>query len=683
MANTKKKTSTKKKVKKSTKEEVLIEDFDNEEKEALIEEIKETKSDNLVNKQKITLPFTILALLTYIAYVVISIIKDKELINNYSKLITLGVIFILLLIFMIISYHSVKKNTKYTIIGSILVIILSSFMILNTLGIVKVSNEAYVTNFYNKELSLVYDWNKDKKIKIIEKYEYSDIIPINHIIGQDIDSSYKVDDVKEITIIISLGPDYSKEVIVPSFIGWEFDKVIKYLEDNYLNNIEINFVESTKEPNKVIEQTGSGTRKRNELIRLVFAQGTIEEVTIPDFKEKSMLYATSWLKQHGFNYEITRENNDLINKDYVISNSNVNEVKDPLKDKITLVVSKGKLITIPDFTKMSQEEINEWMMDNQIKVDYKEVYDEGTALGDILDSSKEINSTVEAGDSVTITVSLGKLAMIKVTDIDEFVTWATDNKIKYQLDYEFSNTVKKGEVINTSHQEGAAIKEDDTVIVTISKGASIKVPNFVGSSKGVIKTKCESLGLTCSFKYGGETESTGKDIAINQSQRSGATVASGTNIIITLSSGIIEKVNVPSFVGSTKVSIQTQCKNIGVNCSFVYEKSYSSKPKDTCTKQSVTGKVNKGSKVTITLSKGPAPTYTIIIDANQLSSGNPEATKKTLQNKLTKNYPDVNFVFSFVKANSGIGYLAPTSQIKVGSNKVTAGNTYKVIINSN
>ena len=88
----------------------------------------------------------------------------------------------------------------------------------------------------------------------------------------------------------------------------------------------------------------------------------------------------------------------------------------------------------------------------------------------------------------------------------------------------------------------------------ILNGASVKLDSITTGkdSKGVIKTKCESLGLTCSFKYGGETESTGKDIAINQSQRSGATVASGTNIIITLSSGIIEKVNVPSFVGSTK-----------------------------------------------------------------------------------------------------------------------------------
>ena len=690
MATTKKNTSskpktTKKKVVKEPievlEDEVSIEDFTNQEKEAIIKEIKNDKIDN--NRNPITLPFTILSLIVYIAFVVSSIVSDKEIINDYVKLGSYAVILLLLIMFIIISYRSVSKNVKYSIIGSILIILLCVYKILNIFGYLNVNNALYVDNFYNKELALVYSWNSDKNLKINELYEYSDIIPINHIIAQDVDSSNKIDDVQEINLIISLGPDYNKEVIVPSFVGWNFDKVISYLEENHLNNVNISFVESEKEPNSVINQEGSGTRKRSDLIKLTFAQGTIEEVEIPNFKEKSLLYATSWLLKHGFKYEITYENNDNIVKNYVISNNYVGEVKDPSEDKIDLVVSKGKLIIIPDFSKMNQDEINEWMMDNNIKVNYKEVYDDKTSLGDIIDSSINKDEEIEAGSSVTLTISLGKKSMIEVVDVDKFIEWAKENDISYQVNYEFSDSVKKGGIISTSHQEGQAIKDEDTVVVTVSKGSSIKVPNFVGSSKTNIQTKCNSLGLSCSFKYGGNTESTSKDIAIKQSQKSGAIVASGTNIIITLSSGIYEKVTVPSFVGSMKSAIQTKCNSLGITCKFVYESSYSSTKKDTCTKQSTTGKVNKGSTITITLSKGPAPTYTFIIDANQLSSGNPEATKKTLQNKLTKNYPDVKFVFSFVKANSGIGYLAPSSQIKVGSNTVTAGKTYKVIINSN
>ena len=112
-------------------------------------------------------------------------------------------------------------------------------------------------------------------------------------------------------------------------------------------------------------------------------------------------------------------------------------------------------------------------------------------------------------------------------------------------------------------------------------------------------------------------------IAISQSKKSGTKVSEGTGITITLSAGIQEKVTVPSFIGKTKSQITSSCNSIGVKCTFAYESKYSSTPKDTCTKQSTTGKVNKGSTITITLSKGPAKTYSIFIQADWLSQGNP------------------------------------------------------------
>ena len=122
---------------------------------------------------------------------------------------------------------------------------------------------------------------------------------------------------------------------------------------------------------------------------------------------------------------------------------------------------------------------------------------------------------------------------------------------------------------------------------------------------------------------------------------------------------------------------------LGNNLSQEFKKYKNKLPKDTYISQDKTGTVNKGTTVNITLSNGPATTYNIIIDANQLSSGNPEATKNTLEAKLKNACPGVNFIFKFEKANSGIGYLAPNSDIKVGSNTLTQGHTYNVIINSN
>ena len=119
-----------------------------------------------------------------------------------------------------------------------------------------------------------------------------------------------------------------------------------------------------------------------------------------------------------------------------------------------------------------------------------------------------------------------------------------------------------------------------------------------------------------------------------------------------------------------------------INHHFTYNNTYSSVAKDTCLSQDKTGVMIKGSTVNITLSIGPAKTYTFVIDGSLLTLGNPEQTKKTLQTKLQNNYPGVNFNFSFKAVNSGIGLLHPDSQIKVGQNTVVQGKTYNVIIQS-
>ena len=404
---------------------------------------------------------------------------------------------------------------------------------------------------------------------------------------------------------------------------------------------------------------------------------------IIDFTGETKLYAVSWLEKYGFKVEIKEDYSDLIDEGCVASQSAKNEVKNPETDTITLVISKGKMILAPDIASMNVEEINKWAIENNVHISYKEEYNDEIKLGDFISSSFNQGDLIEKDKNVEISISKGKLEMINFTSISEFTNWAETNKVSYDINYENSDTVKKDIIIKCSHNPGDVIKKDDTVIVTVSKGKIISVPNFVGMSKSDIQSKCNSINLSCSFKTGGYTESTRKDIAISQSKSSGTKVSEGAGITITLSAGIQEKVTVPSFVGKTKSSITSSCNNIGIKCTFTYESKYSSTPKDTCTKQSATGKVNKGSTVTITLSKGPAKTYTIIVQADWLSWGNPQATKSTLEKKLKANTEGVSFTWEFRKVNSGIGYLHPDSQVKVGSNSLVQGRSYHIVINSN
>ena len=642
-------------------------------------EKKETKG-----KKKIKIyPFFLgLALLSFIGYTIIEVINYDNFKAFLPKLLGIIFIFLFLLCFIMISIKNKEKHGTI-IIGSLLITIYSIINILLNLKVINLPSDEYVPNFYNKSITDVNNWKQENNIQIEEKYEYSDNIKKYYVISQDVLYPTLTKDIEKITIILSLGPDPEKEIIVPNFVGLSINDVYKFINENHLSNVKLEYKLSENKEDIVISQDKSGSMKRSDNITITLSKNeTEEEIEIPDFTNQTELYATTWLNKYNFKYHITYEYNEKIDANYVISQDVKEEIKDPSKDEINLVVSKGRMILAPDIIHMSQDEINKWIMDNNLKVTYKEEYSDSVKLGDIISSSIKEND-VANNQNIEITISKGALSMIKYTNINEFTNWAITNKVDYDIKYEASNTIKKDDLINCSHKEGQVIKKDDTVVLTISSGKMISIPNFIGMSKANIQTKCKSLNLGCSFKYGGYTEKTGKDIAINQSKKANTSVSEGTNIVITLSSGIIEKVNVPSFVGKTKSAITTQCKNIGITCNFNYQSGYSNTPKDNCVSQSKTGTVNKGSSITVTLSNGPAKTYTVIIDANQLSSGNPTATKNTLQTKLKNACPGVNFNFKFEKANSGIGYLSPNSQVKVGSNSLTQGKTYNVIINSN
>ncbi len=627
----------------------------------------------------------VLAFIAFFTYLTLLILDIKDIVNSIDDILGTLFIFALLMCFTIIAFKYKKNTDGMVSIGSILIII---YCIINILLLTKVINlpkDDYVPNFYNQSILAVDKWKKENNVIVNEKYEYSDTVKKDYVISQDIFAPTLSKDVKEITITISLGADLTKEVIVPNFIGLKYEDVLKYIEENHLSNVKIVYQKSEKDPDTVISQSKSGTMKRNDEIIITFSKDTDElgDIEIIDFTNETKLYAISWLEKYGFKVEVIEDYSDTIDDGYVMNQSAKNEIKNPLEDIITLTISKGRKILAPDISSMSVEEINKWAIENEVKISYLEEYSDEIKLGDVISSSVTEGELIDKDKKVEIAISKGKLEMINVTSVNEFTNWAETNNISYNINYLNSDTVKKDNIISCSHKAGDVIKKDDTVILTVSRGKEISIPNLVGMSKSDIQSKCSNINLSCSFKYGGYTENTKKDIAISQSKKSGTKVSEGTSLTITLSSGIQEKVTVPSFVGKTKSSITSSCNSIGIKCTFKYASGYSSTPKDTCTSQSVTGKVNKGSTVTITLSNGPAKTYSIVIQADWLTQGNPQATKKTLESKLSANCPGVTFKYSFQTVNSGIGYLNQNSQVKVGLNNFTQGKTYNVIINSN
>ena len=149
-------------------------------------------------------------------------------------------------------------------------------------------------------------WASKNNILVNQDYEYSDMIPEYRIISQSIDGGKSLKGITEIDISISDGPNPYKEIIIPSMIGWEAERVINYVNENHLENVIVEFVKSSKAVDTVIEQNTSGNLKRNDELKLTFSYGEelgYETFSLIDFTNKSKFEIEFFMKQHQLKYE--------------------------------------------------------------------------------------------------------------------------------------------------------------------------------------------------------------------------------------------------------------------------------------------------------------------------------------------------------------------------------------------
>lgn len=479
---------------------------------------------------------TIISCLGYFGGTVIKLSNLKDII--------LALILLLFTIFFVsVSVTNPSKKKGTNIFALLLLFIYQVFGTLLIFNIIKLPTLMVMDNLVGKSLTTAIEWAADNKITLDQDYEYSDIIPEYHIIYQDVKTGTKLKGINKVLVSVSEGPNPDKEIILPNMLGWECEDVIKLLTKNNLSNVIIDFVQSDQKENTLIEQSKSGNIKRNDELKLTFSYGEergYSEVKLSSLVNKSKFEAEFYLKKYGVKYEISYEFSNKIKRGYVISQdvkagSMVNISGDNVTT-VKIVVSKGKKIVIPDFKKMSITDVTNWIIKNKLKLEFKDAYDESVKENSVVSSSHNKGDVVEEGTVITITVSKGKLKMPGFKNLNEFREWASKYNINYEEQHEFSDDVAAGEVIKYSYNKGDTIKNNDTIIVTISDGKKISVPNVKGLTKNEATTKLKNANLGYSFVYK-YSNSVAKGKVISQSISAGSEVSAGTTVTVTISDG--------------------------------------------------------------------------------------------------------------------------------------------------
>lgn len=502
--------------------------------------MKDNKENKKNHKQTLVQILLLVAVIITVIYFAYTIIKSGNEVDQLATIIKVSFLTIFTIFFALTGMSTNSKGKTYALIGAIILTGYSSFQLLNDMNILSLPKQSYVEDFTNKSSVDAVKWAEKNKIVMKQVFENSDTIEEYYVISQNIDPGTLTKNVNKMTITVSDGPNLEKDVVIPNMIGWTTEDVLDFIKKNHLSNVEVEFILSDKTKDTVISQEGMGEMKRNSLIKLTFSLGTendIKPIKMIDLTNKTKFEATFFLKQHAIKYEEKTDYSDLIKRNRVMKQSiKKGTTVDPKKDNLTITISKGSKITVPDLMKMSLTDITSWITQNKLKIELTDRYDEKIKINMPIEVNYKAGDIIEEGTVIKVLISKGKLTMENFSSLAEFKLWAEQYGIKYNEVYEFNDSVAQGEIISWSHKKGDTIQNNDAVTITISQGKKTTIPNFVGKTKSYITKQCNELKLSCSFIYK-YNNSVAKDTATAQSKTAGTEVSENTFLSITLSNG--------------------------------------------------------------------------------------------------------------------------------------------------
>ena len=221
------------------------------------------------------------------------------------------------------------------------------------------------------------------------------------------------------------------------------------------------------------------------------------KITLPDFTGKTRSELTTWLSQNGIQSSVvalSEEYSMEYDEDIVISQQQApgKKIHDdtPLNFTISLGPDPDELIAFPDLMNMDYDSVSAWIDENKllntkINTVYNDSVPENAVIDYNLRNITENNFT--RGTNLTINISRGKAPAGKVSIEDlsgktyeEVETWAKNKKIILTRQEAYSDTIEIGKVISQSVASGSTINEGEELIVIVSKGQAVTIPNLVG-----------------------------------------------------------------------------------------------------------------------------------------------------------------------------------------------------------
>ncbi|MGX7417592.1 PASTA domain-containing protein [Carnobacterium gallinarum] len=245
-------------------------------------------------------------------------------------------------------------------------------------------------------------------------------------------------------------------------------------------------------------------RKKQYLILLGVVVGIVilsifyyktTHVPMPNFVNKPVSEARNWAAKNKIELELKQSYNLKKEANQVIRQKEKSGKQIRKGRTIELAVSLGAdpdgSIQLPDFAKMSEQTIDQWIKENQAEnlkliKEYSDSEEKGQYLRFEIKNKDVTAATYKRKDNASVYYSKGKEIFEKNIKLPNFVgktkseveTWAKANEIQVTYEETDSNDRAVDQIISQTIAENEKIAKKDSMSVTVSLGKAVIVPYF-------------------------------------------------------------------------------------------------------------------------------------------------------------------------------------------------------------
>ena len=273
-------------------------------------------------------------------------------------------------------------------------------------------------DFRGKNISEVSTWAKQNKMEssaiATSEPVYSREYEKGVVVEQSVAGGKKVKKDTPITFTVSNGPDPDEKIAFLTDIkSMTSGEIQSWISENKLLKAKVvtQYSDTVESGNVISYEVKNGSEEeftRGTTLNVICSKGPAPagQVTVDNFVGKMYADVESWANTKKIKLNKTEAFSDQVDKDKVISMDKKQGETLKEGDTLSVVVSKGKGVKIPNLVGYTKEQLEAWSADsdNSVLVVKKEIYNAAPA-GSVIEQSLKAGSVVEAGEVLELTIS--------------------------------------------------------------------------------------------------------------------------------------------------------------------------------------------------------------------------------------------------------------------------------------